>query len=807
MHAREEAAADTESIHFRSESVKKFFKIFGIIAAVLVVLIVVLAILAKVLVTPERIKQTVLPKAEEALHRQVSLGDVDISLFSGITLTDLVVKEKQGPAAFIAANKVVLRYQFWPLLLGKVVIDEIRLEGPKIRVERFNNGLFNFSDLATSGEKSSKPSPVATSSHPVDLLVSDVSVSHGQILFLDHSISQRAPFRYTLSDLTAQATDISLDRSFPFQVTTHINGSILKLKGELNAKTRKGKLAVTVNDLDAMAFAPYFQKKVPGQLRGLKIDLDVEVDGGPDSLASQGKIGLKDVNLILNAFKGAPIRDAALSLDYDITANRATSQLDIKKAEAKFNGIPLTLTGTVTQYMTDPQVDLSLACSKWDLRSVVKAVPPGLVKGVANMDPAGIVDANLHLAGSLKTPGKLLQKGDVTLTGVSANAGGLRPAVTGELDLQADSLKSKDLTLKLGDNTADIDLQVSHFMSRPVVVSSRLSADSFALDPLLKGTAAGAASQKKGSAKEPAKELGPLDLPVQMTGAVLVKKILYKGLPIKDFDLTYHLEKNILTVDRMTGKVAGGTFSKTARVDLAKKGFVYSGHSEVKGVQADPVVSGFFPKAAGTVFGTLNLDLDYSGQGTQFDVLRKNLSGKGNFLLTNVKLTGAGLVRGLADFLNLQQLRTLHFDRAQGDFRIVKGKVHVSSAFNGAEVRLHPTGTVGLDGSLDLALNTALAPALAKKWAPQGGLSQILTEKDGWSQIPLKVAGTVTSPRLALDTTQVKKKLQKRAGEEIQKKIEEKLFKQQPTQKGASQGKQQPAKKMLENAVKGLFGK
>ena len=65
---------------------KKWLKVLAIVAAVVLLIIVALSVLAKLLITPELVKKTVLPKVKEALHREVELGDVEVSIFSGIAL-------------------------------------------------------------------------------------------------------------------------------------------------------------------------------------------------------------------------------------------------------------------------------------------------------------------------------------------------------------------------------------------------------------------------------------------------------------------------------------------------------------------------------------------------------------------------------------------------------------------------------------------------------------------------------------------------------------------------------------------------
>ena len=171
---------------------KKWKKILAGIVAVVVVLFAALIILANVLITPERVRGVLMPLAEEKLGRKVDLGQIEVSLFSGIQVGGLTVYEKDGQEIFVSTDMLRLKYQLLPLLAMKVVIDEVRLENPKIRVVRLAGGSFNFSDLTGDSKKESQkpePKPAGEGGSKISLLVSNVSVTGGELTFLDHALN------------------------------------------------------------------------------------------------------------------------------------------------------------------------------------------------------------------------------------------------------------------------------------------------------------------------------------------------------------------------------------------------------------------------------------------------------------------------------------------------------------------------------------------------------------------------------------------------------------------------------------------
>ena len=316
------------------------------------------------------------------------------------------------------------------------------------------------------------------------------------------------------------------------------------------------------------------------------------------------------------------------------------------------------------------------------------------------------------------------------------------------------------------------------------------------------------------------RKLGPYNFPITALGTLRVGQAVWRGTLIEDLSARYQLKDNIFTLEQLTGKTAGGTFTETARIDLSKPGLAYKTHIETSAIQADPLLSAFAPKMAGTVFGLLNLSVDMQGQGTGLEDLKQSLSGSGDLKIANGKLTGAGLVGGLADFLDLEELRVLRFSQAAGQLVVKDGRVQLDGNLAGDQVRLAPTGTVGLDGTLDVGLPVRLAPALTARLDSSNKFSRFLTDSQGWGELPLKVTGSVKAPRFALDTKALGGSIQRGVQQQLQKTLQEKLFKStkedqapdaEQAQSNPSTGetgtdKKATEEKLLEGVMKGLFG-
>lgn len=790
---------------------KRFGRWLAIAAGLSVVLAVVAVILVKVLVTPERVRATVLPMAEQALHRKVALSGIQVGLFSGVHLTGLTIAEPDGgEQPFVAADEVVLRYRFWPLLLGRVLVDEVRLVDPHIRLVRLADGRFNFSDLLPGKTAPEQASPAAAGRESgtagesgIDLVVSHVTISGGEVIFRDYTLDPDAPYRLKFSDVALNVTNLNLEKGFPFELQGMLNDARLAVSGKMDLKRMGGQARVQLTDLDLTGFAPYLRHQLPGKLGTATISTDLELAGGSGQFSSSGQVDVGNLDLTLDALPKTPLRHASLKLDYDVKADLAAKSLDIGKGDLEFNGLKARVSGKVTNYASAPRLDLQLEIPALDLRQALDALPQELVAGTSGLDPAGRIDLQAHLAGPAAKPSQVLQSATLQLTGVQASLTGLRPALTGALVVTGSALTSKGLQLVSGDNRAAVDLRLADIWARPLVLTARLRAERLDL-PGLPLPAAGAPERKKAQSAPaaPATEAGPLDLPLRGDFTMQIGSLLLRGLPCESFDAHARLEKNVLTVDRLDAKVAQGTFSDTARIDLGRKGYVYSTHLVARGIQLEPVLAALRPAAAKTLAGALTLDAKLAGQGTLPETFKRHLNGGGELRIDQGRVDGGPLVQGLAAVLGLEELRRLSFEQWSGNFRIEQGKVRFDSRFSGRQVRLAPQGSVGLDGSLDVTLDARLAPELTARLDKQGGVSRYLADAQGWGQVPLKVSGSLERPRFEIDARAAAQK----AGRALEKKLEQKLLKKLAPGSGTDKTSDDSGKQLLEQTIRGLLG-
>jgi AsmA protein len=165
---------------------KKLLKITAIVFAVLLVVITAVSLFVKSYLTEERMRALVLETTEKSLNRKATLGQIDISLFRGIVVKDFEIREKESEAVFFKTKEFVLKYQFFPLLAKKLVIDKLSIADVEVYLKANPDGTYNFSDMVKSQKtQDRKEEKEKTAGLPIDLNVKDIEIKNAKLGYVD----------------------------------------------------------------------------------------------------------------------------------------------------------------------------------------------------------------------------------------------------------------------------------------------------------------------------------------------------------------------------------------------------------------------------------------------------------------------------------------------------------------------------------------------------------------------------------------------------------------------------------------------
>jgi AsmA protein len=208
---------------------KRVLQIVGIVIALIIVAVIVLPFFVDV----NSFRPTLESNLSNALGRQVKVGNLSLSLFSGtVSAEDLSIADDPAfsKAPFVQAKSLKVGVEVMPLIFSKTLhVTELTLDRPEITLLHAASGQWNFSSLG-GGAKSSAPSSSSGSSGTSALTVSKLSVENGR-LSVGKANSSAKPQVY--DDVNITVTDFSFTSQFPFKMSAKLpGGGDLKLDGK-----------------------------------------------------------------------------------------------------------------------------------------------------------------------------------------------------------------------------------------------------------------------------------------------------------------------------------------------------------------------------------------------------------------------------------------------------------------------------------------------------------------------------------------------------------------------------------------------
>ena len=675
-------------------------KLLSIITALIVVVIIAVFAFIKYYITPERVKAFVVPTVERALNRKVDIGEIDINIFEGIGLKDFTIKEADKKSDFVKCEEFVLRFKLLPLLSKQVVIDEMKLVSPEIRIRRDRNDKFNFEDIG----KKEVPAPVEEDMPddkdgglPISLLVDSIVISDA---------------RFSLVDLKKDLPDI--------KSTT---------------------------------------------------DIDISIESvGTSEISTRGNIDLSFDEILMRGSEEGRIRDLKAALEYDVRVDLETLDIQIDKAALKFQEIPLSISGSLSNLKGSTELDLTVSLPRLEVMKLQKAASP-FVK-VDGLGLSGGLSADIKLKGK---PGKLDSMkitGDVALKKLGISYEDINVLLEGDLKF-SEKLMNVRIDTTVGRNRAELKGSVRNYFKDQDIKMDIYSRKLY-LDEVIPLNAAEAGTPKKDIKKKTAqKEAEALKLKLKAQGTVMIDSAVYKGMAMDNFLMKYSFRDNKLKISKMTADAGKGKFDLNGVLDLSKPGYRYNLSSNIDSLHAEEVVNAFFPKAKDTIFGALSVDLRLKGAGTLPESIKKNLVASGDFNVSDGKITDTELTKKLSRFLDINELETIHLRKASGNVNIKNRIAKLDSVFTSDDIAMDPKGNIGLDETLDLAFDLKLSPRLTEKATMSSSVAKYLKNEQDWGVIPLKITGTFSKPSYNVDMEKAGKRvIKKEAGEFIDKMLE-----------------------------------
>jgi AsmA protein len=295
------------------------------------------------------------------LGRNVKLGDLSLSLFSGsLVAEDLSVADNPGfsDAPFLTAKELRIGVSLRLLIFSRQVnLRSFQIKSPQITVIRAANGTWNVSSI---GHLAASASSKGSAPEPPDLSVGRIVIEDGRAVIASVPAHDQ-PIVYEHVNLTAR--DFSFASQFQFALNANLPAggtiSVTGHAGPINrddAGTSPADAQISTKHLDPVA-AGFLD---PNAGLSLLADIDMHAASDGQTLTTSGTAHIQNLKLR----KGAAAAPNPLGLAYSGTYRLKENSGQIEDATAKIGDAAIHANGTyqlVALDAADPLLKLKLA--------------------------------------------------------------------------------------------------------------------------------------------------------------------------------------------------------------------------------------------------------------------------------------------------------------------------------------------------------------------------------------------------------------------------------------------------------------
>ncbi len=757
---------------------KKFKKILLIIFLILLFVFVGGTIALRIAFPPAKLKAMLIARMSETLHRQVEIESISVGL-RGLRVKGFKISEKPSfdRGMFVQAGQFLVRPKLLPLLKKQISISEVTLVSPKINVIRNVEGSFNFSDLMvkklTGAKKEEKGLPAKVEPMVFSFLVSKVSVSGGEVKFVDrtpqnlsadvkninlsvYGISLVSPF---FVEASFDVVKEKLEGSLAFKGSVDIKEENIKIKeasatvagagigatGSVEKFMQPEKLSFAVNikgeDFALEKLSKIFPFRGDILMSG-EPDINIDVSGNLKRIGIKGNIGIRKVDaLFKDLFRKPSGIDGGMAIDIVLEDNNI---LKINAISIALGEIKASASGKVVGLKDERRFNLKVSLGKFDMKSLYELAP--LVK-------------NYGLTGMLA--------GETEISGVPKAIN-----ISGRIGVENIGAIQKEMTAKLDRSNLKYSGNILDFKKPNINFDLGLGTVEVKMAERPKEAKEGKPAPKKAKGK-PSPKIGiPPDATV--SGKINLKKLTFQNYRISDCSATLDIAKSIMNLKLLSLSTYDGSMKGSLSADLrdtSLEKLKFNLDSDVKNINMHKVIQSMGRELKGQFYAIASGNMKLSGRGRDFS----KLNGSGLIEIKDVKIKEIKILDRIASAANIPELRETSFKSGSGTLTIKSGKVYLKNVKTdgGDKMDAYCSGNVDLvkkrqDVEGDIKFT--------KKYSG-GDLAKYTGDAEGRVTVPFKIEGTFEDPKVNLDWGKLTKKAAEKAGKEILKKEIEKGLK------------------------------
>ena len=672
---------------------------------------------------PNAYKSQIIQAVKANTQRTLKLdGDVRLAFFPRIEahLGRVSLSEFQSEGEFAAVTDATVSLALWPLLRKRLVVDQIKIDGARIKLIKYADGRTNLDDLLQSGEAASREAAPEQQGVPVEFNVASVQVENCEVHFADQ-MSRNAISITALNLKTGRVANVT---PTPIILSARIQAA----QPQMDVAVR---LATTLEiDLERNR---YSLRDMEGRVEGKVLD----ISGLMLKLAGNAKADFDMQEYKLNRFM------------LEASGKNSGEPFDLKMSlptvglvRESFDGDGLMLSASLDGVIGRMSAVLKVPAFKGDMD---KFSLQGLSLETGLKQSGQAFDARLdtELIGSLKTMQFNLKDMNLTFKASGDQLPGklveskLKGSVQADLERQSVQAYFSGGLLQ---SQIKAKAAINNFNSP--IIRYDLEIDKFDADPYLSSVS----PRETKEAKKEADQSFDLSFlkSLDVSGSLRVGALKVANVKLSRLRIDIKAKEGIALVEPFSAALYQGGIDGKARIDAHTS--TISTTQKLSGVAVAPLMQ----DAAGLAWaeGKGNISLGLSAHGDRVTALKRSLTGTVAVELADGAIRGVDLgklVQGVqslnrksrAETMGINQNEKTTFSEFKASFRIKDG-VARNDDLSVRSTVLRLTGS----GDIDIGQNRMdynVKAILAK------------TEQGHTGTLPVKVQGAFDDLRIKVD--------------------------------------------------------
>ncbi|MDY0212960.1 MAG: AsmA family protein [Desulfuromonadaceae bacterium] len=712
------------------------------------------------LATPDKISTTLIPVLEEKLNCEVKFSRLEVNLLSGVKLNDLTLADKGEIDPWFQVDKAVLSYRILPLLRGRIVIDEVRLDTPRVVVLRNADGSITAGNILDQRKSQRiESSGVEEVERQVDFYISTISVANAEVLIRDFTFGD-IPRLTRLQEVGLQLKDFASNTAWRFILWGKLNGTPVDIEGSVDPRTASGSCKLVLDELNLVSFQPYYRDFFPFLINRMGISTDCRIDFNPSGLHLSGDLRVinPDVSPATSnspstslALNSAGFSASEITTNVELAWEHKHRHLNILRMDGGLDGLGFGVKGTADFNTANPVYALDVKLQKWPVHTAVAYASAPLLDAFEQYAPAGTCTVAFSWRREVKNAHGSIHSARINLTDAGLNLGRLRLGLSGVLELHGDKLSAPDLSGRVAGQNVRLALYSENWRARRPHFRLNVQggvlncADLSAADRLRGETRQPGTAVDAASTSEP----GPYSFPFDLSGRFGFKTLKYRTVELQEVSGSVIMGDSILNLEQIQAGFASGILKGTFSLDMRLQGFSYRGNFEGTQLSTEQLLSALQPGFGGTIKGLAHLSANFSGAGTQPLRARQNLSADIGLSIENGTLRDIKTLNVVSQQLNIPSLTTLNLAAASVDIEIkTVDRLKFTLLGRNEKLRVDIRGDSSWQGQTQGRLRLHLVPELARELRPEYAPNTMLDE-NGMTLLDCVFRGSVRNPELA----------------------------------------------------------